>query len=201
MELAIWFTFLLSIMALIAFPGPSAILVVQTARVHGVPAAFSAIAGGCVAAVLLLLAALVGLAQLAPEGLLEGLKVCGGFYLVYLGVTSLKQRPADVLVQTGSRRFFTRAFFTGISNPKDIIYFTTFLSLFIPKNPHLGVFVLVIGTWVVVDSAIMACYALFASRQNLPGARYLNTACALVLVMVGSGFLLSLASRGLAWLF
>lgn len=200
MELALWFTFLLSIMALIAFPGPSAILVVQTARSHGVPAAFGAIAGGCVAAVLLLLAALFGLARLAPEGLLEVLKICGGLYLVYLGVTSLNQPPPQAQAQAGSRRFFARAFFTGISNPKDILYFTTFLSLFIPKNPHLGVVALVIGTWVVVDGAIMTCYALFASRPNLPGARYLNTACSLVLVVVGSGFLLSLASRGMAWL-
>lgn len=202
MSFAAWITYLTAISAMIASPGPSALMVVRTSSHQGMPAAVRAILGGSLSALILICVSLAGLARLAGDEVLGLLRVGGGAYLIYCGVRQWRQggQLASQNVDAG-RRAFLPAFLVGMSNPKDILFFSSFLSLLVPQNGDLHLYAQVVLAWFLVDLLIMLGYAWIARRQRvLEGAR-LSRCCGLLLGTLGCGAMVAEAGQLYARLF
>lgn len=196
MSLGAWITYLTAISAMIASPGPSALMVVRTSSHHGMSAALRAILGGSLSALIMLCVSLAGLARLAGDDLLGLLRLAGGGYLVYCALRQWRQggQLAEA-VPEGNCRAFLPAFLVGMSNPKDILFFSSFLSLLVPQNGDLQLYAQVVFAWVLVDLLIMLGYAWIARRQCVLAGARLARGCAVLLGGLGCVALLAEAGR------
>jgi len=141
----------------VASPGPSTVLVIQTAAVAGRRGGLLAAFAMMVGALLWAIAALFGLQALFArfEWLYLGFRIAGAVYLIYLAVM-LWRHAGDPLpemaVGTGRLtgwRGFLRALLLQLSNPKIMVFFgSIFLSL-LPQN---------LPAW--MDGAVLAIVAL-----------------------------------------
>jgi threonine efflux protein len=182
-------------------PGPNFLLVIQTSvkrtRRHA-----AAVVLGFVSANLVWCAAVVfGLStlfRLAPW-LYGFLKVAGGAYLIYLGITLW--RSESVTTDLGASpdgtvvTAYARGLLTNLSNPKSVVYFGSIFALFMkPGTP--GLVQLVAVVIVLLDTALWygAVALMFSSstvrqvyrRMQKPLNRFT------ALVMIGFGVRLML---------
>lgn len=161
--------YLLSILVVIAVPGPLSLFMVTTSAEHGLLRAWPAFAGGVLASLsLLLLSALgVGALILASPGLFAGLQLLGAGYLLWLGFKAWRGAGQAAAAQDGRSgapaQWFSHAFLLGISNPKDIAFFVALLPQFINAQaslaPQLG---WMAAGWVVIDLSCKTAYGLLA---------------------------------------
>lgn len=90
------------------------------------------------------------------ENYLNIIRVLGCLYIGYLGFSILKeviQAPHPEAIQTVSAQNggFKRLL-VGISNPKDIIFFSAFFPQFVSISPHLDLSLTILTlTWIVLD--------------------------------------------------
>ncbi len=176
MSLSLWLTFMGVITALIAFPGPSALLCMSHGVLHGHRKAALTVVGGAVAAMCLMTLSSLGLGALmaASQEAFTLVKLLGAGYLIYLGVqawrstASAVQADAQVAGGTISRSggsLFRTGFMVGISNPKDLLFFAALFPNFIQLDqPQLIQFVVLGGSWFVMDCLIMFLYAVAGTR-------------------------------------
>jgi len=161
--------YLLSILVVIAVPGPLSLFMVATSAEHGLLRAWPAFAGGVLASLsLLLLSALgVGALILASPGLFAGLQLLGAGYLLWLGFKGWRGAGRAAVAQDGRSgapaQWFSHAFLLGISNPKDIAFFVALLPQFIdaqaPLAPQLG---WMAAGWAAIDLMCKTAYGLLA---------------------------------------
>lgn len=199
MTIWLWLQFVLAISLLIVIPGPSATLVIQYSK--SPPSVFlMAILGGNLASLVLLLLAAWGLGILAEPKLLGLLQLCGGGYLLYVGMSTFRHegilRDTQQVKQSASA--FARALWVGLSNPKDILFFASFLSLFlVADDPQPGLtLLLLVVTWTVVDWLVMLGYVGVFRQQTLLKTRGLNRLCGGLLVLISLMLLFNVAQ---AW--
>jgi homoserine/homoserine lactone efflux protein len=193
-----WAFFTLSISLLISTPGPMAMLLVQHGIRYGVRQSISTLIGGNVSSIILLALAVLGVGALAisHQRFLDVIKLGGAFYLIYLGIQNFKaekqEKPSNK-EKVDSRlthiKRFTQGFLVGISNPKDIIFFASFIPQFVDYagNTQKQIFFLC-TTWAVIDLMIMTAYCLSASRLNAgftTAALILRRVAGVVLVAIG----------------
>ena len=133
-----------------ASPGPSFVLVAQTAvrsgRRAGLLAAFAMMLG----AVLWAAAALYGLQALFVrfEWLYLAMRIGGGLYLLYLAVMLWRHAPeplAEPLPEpkadgatTGAMQGFVRALLLQLGNPKVMVFFGSIFLALLPADPPAG---------------------------------------------------------------
>lgn len=187
MSFLLWSQFVLAIGLLIVSPGPSAALVIQYSKQrHGVYLA--AILGGNAASVTLLVLAAVGLSLVQHEGILLGLQLAGTLYLMYLGISMLKSQQVirRGRIEDTPKQALLKGFLVGISNPKDILFFASFLSIFLPDTGQgwLSALLILLATWTVVDWLVMLGYAAFFRSQQWLNATGLNRVCGLILCVL-----------------
>lgn len=169
MVLNLWMAYVSVISLLIFSPGPSAILCLNHGVKFGAARSIPTILGGSVASLFLMVLSAFGLGVLllASAKAFLVVKLAGAAYLVYLGIgmwregskgvsftaASLSDRP------TSGFENFKTGFLVGISNPKDIIFFTALFPNFISlSSPHVGQFGVLALTWCVIDFAAMFVY-------------------------------------------
>ena len=125
----------------VASPGPSTVLVIQTAAVAGRRGGLLAAFAMMVGALLWAIAALFGLQALFArfEWLYLGFRIAGALYLIYLAVM-LWRHAGDPLPEmaVGTGRLtgwqgFLRALLLQLSNPKIMVFFG---SIFLSVLPH-----------------------------------------------------------------
>lgn len=163
MSLSILFSFACTIFVLISSPGPNVLLVIRNAR-SGIRSAARTIVGGSLSATLLLIIALCSITLIwnINENVLEIGKLIGGLYLIWLGYNTHKENMDNTTVAHNS---FWLAFITGLSNPKDIIFFLAFLPNFLVfSDSMLKQSVYLILIWLSIDFIIMLFYAEFAKQ-------------------------------------
>lgn len=163
--------YLLAITVVIAVPGPLSLFMVSNAVQYGVWRSWPGFVGGMLASVsLLMLSALgVGSVLLASTGLFAALQLLGACYLLYLGFLTWQGRHKQAQALDESRQagmqLFSKAFFLGISNPKDIAFFLALLPQFItPAQALLPQLVWMVVAWMVVDLLCKFGYGMLASR-------------------------------------
>jgi threonine/homoserine/homoserine lactone efflux protein len=123
----------------VASPGPSTVLVVQTAAVSrrgGLIAAFAMMLGALMWAA----AALYGLQALSARfaWLTQAFQIAGGLFLIYLAVTIWRHArdplPEVATIARGSAGLiFARALLLQLGNPKIMVFFG---SIFLSVLPH-----------------------------------------------------------------
>ena len=124
----------------VASPGPSTVLVVQTAAVAGrrggLIAAFAMMLGALAWAA----AALYGLQALFAQfaWLYRVFQVAGGLFLIYLAVMMWRHAreplPEMSTVARGSRQIFMRALLLQLGNPKIMVFFGSIFLSVLPQH-------------------------------------------------------------------
>lgn len=178
MSLELWLVYLLASCALSVTPGPNGLLCLN----HGVRYGFSRTVftalGSITGMTLLIGASLAGLGalMLTSEVLFSLVKWVGAAYLVWLGV-KLWRSPAFAArleEETGNpragrqisrARTFSQGMLVALSNPKALIFFSTFLPQFMQPGVSLLVqFAIFAGTYAVIEFAYELVLAGAAGR-------------------------------------
>lgn len=185
---------------LILTPGPNVLVIVSTSIAHGSIRGLQTVVGTSLAMILQLCVAIFAttwFVSALTQGLIW-LKWVGVAYLIYLGAKGLLSalRKTDEVQALSGAGSFSRGFYTSITNPKTMLFFSAFLPQFVGgvDNYLLHIIVLSLVFWnlaVVIDSG----YALLASRlsrwlKNYAARRWQQGICG-VLYLGAAGFLAS----------
>ncbi|SHO57428.1 LysE family translocator [Vibrio quintilis] len=187
MEVHQWLMFLAVISALIAFPGPSAILCLTHGARYGTKKALGTILGGGIAALTLMGLSAFGVGAIlqSSASLFLFLKIAGGVYLIYLGIQTWCSEPIRLGQSAGTRQYsegkatfshcFRSGYIVGVGNPKDLLFFGALFPQFIDvSSPFLSQLIILAVTWFVMDCSIMFIYAVAGKKVGAfisgPGA-------------------------------
>jgi threonine/homoserine/homoserine lactone efflux protein len=126
--------------------------------------------------------ALFGLNALLSEvaWLYSALKLCGGAYLVYLGIRIWRGAPdpliisnADTLASISPTRSFSIAFLTQISNPKTAFVYGSVFAALLPPVPPVWMLLVLPPLILIVETSWYALVALIFSAGG-PRSIYLG---------------------------
>lgn len=207
MELVTWLTYPGVITALIAFPGPVALLCASHGLKHGHRRALSTVTGGALAALMMMACSALGLGAIlaTSETAFLILKFVGGAYLIWLGIQSWRA-PAEATqwVATDEHtelalhtpwKLFRTGFTVGISNPKDLLFFAALFPGFIALDqPQVPQFTILAVTWLVVDTTLMSLYSTLGAQagrwfQHAHHVRWFNRITGSLFITAGSALL------------
>ena len=203
----------LSIVLLIATPGPVVALVLNTAASAGRRQAFCTILGTNGASLVL-----IGLSSLAISGLLmvqerwlTALALVGSGVLLWYALTALRDAwavpaadGADNVVSVEStasahrpknrrRSAIVQGLLVGLSNPKDILFFIAFFPQFIAITQRPGTsLALLTLLWVLADFLILLAYATLLGTAFFQQRRH-------TVARLSALFLLAVAIGGLGY--
>ncbi|MEF3090923.1 lysine transporter LysE [Enterobacter sp. 10-1] len=184
----------LTVVALIATPGPVVLLVTGTAAREGYARAVRTMVGGNLASLLLIAVAaamLTGALHLDPQALAL-VAIGGSLYIAFLAIGMLRATSA---AHPAARRSGGLAvgFITALANPKDILFFVAFFPQFIHITADTGVSLgILTALWVVIDLSVLSLYILAIHRWlTLAHTRRLTT--------ISAAFLLALALYGFGY--
>lgn len=136
-----FFGFLAAAMLITVSPGPDNLMVlsigVSRGRAQGTVFGLGC-ALGCLSHTVLAVLGVSALIAASPLALMA-LKLCGGLYLVYLGVQALRSRGSTTVVRAKApeislRALFAKGLFANAINPKVILFFLSFLPQFIVED-------------------------------------------------------------------
>ena len=148
---ASWLLFTVASLVLITTPGQDMILVMSRSIAQGPAAGVATAAGVSVGLVGHTLLATLGLGAILRTSawMFIALKLVGAAYLIWLGVSLLRTRSAELALGQAAPRSLRRLFADGalsnLSNPKIAIFYFAFLPQFVAPNashPTLTIFVL-----------------------------------------------------------
>ena len=192
------FGFAVAMLVLAASPGPGVFATTARAMASGFRPALAVIWGIVLGDIIFLLFAAFGLSMVARVlgNLFFLVKICGGAYLVYLGVKIWLQKPELVLShQNSASRSKWGNFVSGIiitlSNPKVILFYCGFLPTFLDLSALTIIdLALVVVIITAVLSGVLITYAYLASRArrmftNERAVTRLNRAAGGVMVAAG----------------
>ncbi|WP_406908483.1 LysE family translocator [Klebsiella oxytoca] len=194
MNISLLTAYSLTVLALIATPGPVVVLVTGAAAREGCASAVRTMIGGNLASLVLLAAAaamLNGIVALDPRALTL-MATIGSLFIIRLALGMLCAEP--VTQDASKKRSGVMAgFATALSNPKDILFFAAFFPQFISVTDSFGLSLgLLTAVWVMIDLGVLTLYIL-AVRRWLT-ARYAQR-----LTTVSAFFLLILPLYGLGY--
>jgi len=201
MSFATWLAFVIAGTVIAISPGSGAVLSMSHGLAYGVRKASVTVFGLQLGLILVLVIAGAGVGSLvlSSERAFFAVKLAGACYLIWLGVSQWRARPAAGPLANGAglaahpsaRKRVLTGFLTNATNPKGIIFMVAVLPQFISQGAPLLPQLLILGvTMVTIDSLVMHGYAaLAASMQRLfrdPRAmRIQNRFFGAVLVVVG----------------
>ncbi len=207
MSWTMWLAFLAAAMVIAVSPGPGAVLSMSTGLRYGYGAALRSIAGLEIALLLQLGVVALGLGALlaTSETAFAAVKFAGAAYLVWLGVNKWRAPPepigeGDDAIRPHSRRqLYAQGILVNLTNPKAIVFIAALVPQFIvPDRPQLPQFAIIGVTMVAVDTMVMSCYALLATRFRplLRNPRLLRVQNRVFGgLFVGAGAMLAVSSR------
>lgn len=164
--------FIGTVFTFLSTPGPVTLLVINNAT-KGLKAGFFTILGTNIASLILIFISyliVLGVVSL-DEGYLTWMRLFGALYLVWFAYGIIKESYAPIEEHHSappkpSKHFFRQGFLIGISNPKDIVFFSSFFTGFISITPHLNTsYILLTILWIILDYAILFSYCLFIQRS------------------------------------
>ena len=191
--------FIVDLLAAIS-PGPNFVLVTQTAIHRTTRHAMAVVAGFVTTNLIWCLAVALGLSalfQIAPW-LYTGIKLCGGAYLLYLGITLWRSSAEPQIVSDATSSVgaaFVRGLLTNLSNPKSVVYFGSIFALFM--KPGTPVWVQAIAIAIVVTNTVLwyGTIAVLFSRSLVQkmyttARRTINRLCGAAMIGFGARLLL-----------
>ncbi len=181
MDLATWAAFAAAAALLVLIPGPTVMLVIGQSLGGSVRTALPLAAGVALGDLVAMALSLAGLGAIlaTSAALFTALKWLGAAYLCWLGV-KLWRAPitAEASAPLPARHAFRQAFVVTALNPKGIVFFVTFVPVFIdPARPFLPQAAILVSTFVCLGGGNALGYALLAGRLSgavrRPGVRRL----------------------------
>lgn len=173
MSLDTWLLYLFAIVLIAISPGPMAMLSMSHGIHYGKSRSLATGLGSVCAALILMMASAAGLGALvsASEYGFSVLKWCGAGYLLFLGIKLVMTKAhglgAEMVAPKGKGspiQLFKQAFFVGMSNPKDLLFFAALFPQFIDISaPQTSQLVILASTWAVVDFSFVMIYASMAN--------------------------------------
>ena len=190
--------FSVAMLVLAASPGPGVFATVARALASGFRPSLAVICGIVLGDVIFLLFAAFGLSMVARVlgNLFFIVKICGGAYLIWLGIRIWFKKPETVTRgQSVNPRSQWGNFATGLvitlSNPKVILFYCGFLPTFFDLSALTPVdLVIVVAIIAVVLGCVLGTYAFLASRARTMfssnrAVKRLNRAAGGVMVAAG----------------
>ena len=190
--------FSVAMLILAASPGPGVFATVARALASGFRPALSVIGGIVLGDVVYLLFAAFGLALVARAlgSMFFIVKLCGGLYLIWLGIKIWHQKPEIVSAQPDANirsqgKNFAAGLVVTLSNPKVIIFYCGFLPTFFNLSTLTWIDLAIVAAIItVVLGGVLATYAFLASRArrmftNRRAVRRLNRAAGGVMAAAG----------------
>ncbi len=181
MSMEVWLAFVLAATLVLIIPGPTIILVMSQAVVHGrrsvIPLVLGVALGDLTAMTLSLLG--LGAVMATSAALFTVLKWIGVIYLIYLGISLFRTQPDDrqeeiVISKLPRRSFLKSAYIVTALNPKGIAFFVAFMPQFVSSGSDPFYQLVILGTTFLVLATINASvYAIFAGqcREAMKNAR------------------------------
>lgn len=165
--------YIVTVIIMIATPGPVMILVASAGLKGGYKKALETIVGTNFASLILITISILILKGIFSinEMVFVGIKILGCFYIAYLGYEILKEAwhnaTNDTTILKPVEGGFKKGFLVGISNPKDIIFFSSFFPQFINihNNTNLSLLILVI-TWIILDFLTLSTVYVFFNKLS-----------------------------------
>jgi homoserine/homoserine lactone efflux protein len=159
MELGNWVLYLLAVTGLTLTPGPNGLLALTHGAIYGKRRTLSTILGGSVGFATVIALSMFGIGALlaASVEILTVLKLVGGAYLIWLGITvwrspALGANNAKPIKSVKDSQLFRQGALAALTNPKGILFFVAFLPQFIDPNLSLLTqFVVMALTFVVIE--------------------------------------------------
>ncbi len=166
----VWLAFLVASIIISVTPGPGAVVSMSVGLRYGYRVSLQSIAGLQVALVIQLAIVAAGLGAVLATSATAFLvlKICGAGYLVWLGIQkwrSANEPVCETAAPIVVRHLFRTAVLINLTNPKAIIFMAALVPQFIdPAGNQWLQFVILCVTTVVVDTFVMSCYSLLATR-------------------------------------
>ena len=189
-------------------PGPDFMLLVKSGVKNGFRNAIGlAIGIACANAVYILLC-IIGLGELLLHSLilLRILKVLGGFFLLYIAVSALRagkeeyRNTFEVSISSGEKVQFSAeflaGFFSGISNPKNLVFYLSLFSMVLTTGTGQGLKI-GLGVWMVSlvfiwDSAILLVLSQNSVRRTFSGiVYYIDKTAGIIIGVLGAKLVFS----------
>jgi threonine/homoserine/homoserine lactone efflux protein len=190
--------FSVAMLVLAASPGPGVFATIARALASGFRPSLAVIFGIVLGDIIFLIFAAFGLSMVARAlgNMFFIVKICGGAYLIWLGVRIWLKKPEPVSAnQNQDTRSQWGNFATGLvitlSNPKVILFYCGFLPTFLDLSALTLIDLIIVVTIItVVLGCVLGTYALLASRArrlftNQLAVRRLNRAAGGVMVATG----------------
>lgn len=204
MSLSLWLGFLVAAILIAVSPGPGAAASMSSGLRYGYWAALRVIAGLQTALVIQLGIVAIGLGALLTASALafDIVKLVGAAYLIWLGVQKWRAPPQAIdenSAKVAPNALFMEGLLVNLTNPKAIVFMAALTPQFIdPSRSQWPQFLILGLTMCGVDTLVMSCYALLATRLR----RWLHNPGALKSqnrffggVFVGAGVLLATTGR------
>jgi len=158
-----FFAFLLAALLITASPGPDNLMVlgmgISKGRRQGMAFGLGC-ALGCLSHTVLAVAGVSALIAASPLAF-TALKVCGGLYLVWLGVQALRSRggtqvQAVSVSEPSLLRLFLKGVLANAINPKVVLFFLSFLPQFVvAEHGQLGLQIALLGLTFTAQAALL----------------------------------------------
>ncbi|MCO8103851.1 MULTISPECIES: LysE family translocator [Acinetobacter] len=202
MNMAEYLLYCLAVVIMIATPGPVMMLVIGAGLKGGYRRAFQTIVGTNLASLLLIACSVLILKGIfnIQAFWLDLIKLLGCVYIAYLGVDILKESRAIAgpkLEMASAVGGFRQGFLVGISNPKDILFFSAFFPQFIQVTNHFNdSLILLTASWIVLDFLTLSLLYLGFYRLTLSrGYRSVLALCGALLILIALYGLISTAGQ------
>ena len=197
--------FSVAMLVLAASPGPGVFATVARALASGFRPSFAVIGGIVLGDIVYLLFAAFGLSMVARAlgNTFFIVKLCGGAYLIWLGVRIWLDKPAsdnrnqNKIIHSQWGNFATGLVIT-LSNPKVILFYCSFLPTFLELSALTPIDLIIVVTIItMVLGSVLGIYAFLASRArrmvtDQQAFRRLNRTAGVV--MVGAGLAIAIRS-------
>lgn len=190
--------FAAAMLVLAMSPGPGVFATVARALASGFRASLAVICGIVLGDIIFLMLAVFGLSIVAQVlgSFFVIVKLCGGAYLIFLGVRICLSKPDAEQIEANGRNGslwgnFTSGLMITLSNPKVILFYGGFLPTFMDLTAMTGLdLLIVVAVVVVVLSGTMTFYAFLAGRARRlftdpKSLRRFNLAAGSVMVTTG----------------
>ncbi|MBD8491689.1 LysE family translocator [Pseudomonas syringae] len=188
MNIALTLTYALTVLLLIATPGPVVALVLHTASRAGArQAATTALGSNAGSLVLIGVAAwlIVNSVALDP-GLLTLLSLLGCLYIAWTALTLLHASACVAPACKAGPGGWRRGFMVGVCNPKDILFFVAFFPQFVHVTASLEASLIMLSlVWVAIDLGVLGAWILFAGTLvRRVGSRWISRGAGSALLLI-----------------
>lgn len=155
-------------------PGADSLYIVTRSVTQGVRAGIAAVLGISTGCYVHIVAASLGLSALlsTSASVFMLVKLVGAAYLVYVGISLLRQRPStvpDSLMPVSTlplRKIFAQGFLTNVLNPKVALFFLAFVPQFIdPAAPSKALAFLVLGVIFNVNGTLWCLFLAWSAAR------------------------------------